>query len=85
MHTLGYADDVATIEEATIGGITRATKRVSVIASKSQTDADMSVNIPKTKVLFVGPQKATSQTTNEERPQQCVSLSVTMKAATTAS
>ena len=71
LHTLGYADDVATIEEATPEGHERATNRVSAIANGSQQDADMSINIPKTKVLQVGPQESVSPTTAEEARAVC--------------
>ena len=46
LHTLGYADDVATIEEATPADHGRSSERVSAIASGSLLDADMCINIP---------------------------------------
>ena len=71
LHTLGYADDVALMEEGDESGITRLSERVSEISKGSKKDADMSVNVPKTKSLHVCQQDEVSETTPEEAKKLC--------------
>ena len=49
VHTLGYADDVALIDQDQV----TATERVTAIAKGSKEAADMQISIPKTKCMFV--------------------------------
>ena len=71
VHTLGYADDIALIDEGNAADIVRASERVSLIAFGSREDADMIISIPKTKVLHVAQQTALAKVTSTEAEQQC--------------
>ena len=71
VHLLGYADDVVALEEGSTEGIVRLEERVNDIAKGSKKDADMSVNIIKTKALHVTTQDPVSPTTPEEAANQC--------------
>ena len=51
IHTLGYADHVALMENGEEDGITRLSDRVTKISKGSREEADMSVSIPKTMTL----------------------------------
>ena len=63
IYTLGYADDLALIEYGDADGIAKSSARVSSISEGSNEEADMSLSIPKTKVLHVRKQDAVSPTT----------------------
>ena len=71
IHTLGYADDVALIDRGDALGISRATERVTAIAVGSKADADMSISIPKTKVMHVRSQDQITSTTTDEARKIC--------------
>ena len=71
LHTLGYADDVALMEEGDEPGTTCLSERVSDISKGSKKDADMSVSIPKTMTLHVCQQDVVSETTPEEAKKLC--------------
>ena len=71
VHTLGYADDAALTEFGDEEGIQRLTSRVTSIASGSRADADMEINVDKTKTLHVCEQDTVSKTTNEEAEEVC--------------
>ena len=62
VHTLGYADDAALLDNS----LAVATQRVSAIAQGSREDADMSISIDKTKTMHVCAQGEVSATTAEE-------------------
>jgi hypothetical protein len=67
LHTLGYADDAALLDDS----IEKSTARVTSIAAGSRKDADMEINITKTYVMQVGEQGAVSKTTDEEAKKIC--------------
>ena len=67
IHSLGYADDAALVDN----DLDVATSRVTSIAKGSKQDADMSINIAKTEVMHVCDQEAVSSTTNEEARKVC--------------
>ena len=71
IHTLGYADDVALIDGGDAQGVARASERVSAIAEGSEVDADMCINIDKTKVMHVRSQDQITSTTTEEARKTC--------------
>ena len=67
VHTLGYADDAALLDyDASL-----ASERVTAIAQGSKIDADMEINIKKTKVMHVSEQDAVTKTTNAEATKVC--------------
>ena len=53
VHTLTYADDAVLVDLGDASDINRATERVSKIALGSKDDADMSINVKKTKSMHV--------------------------------
>ena len=67
LHTLGYADDAALLD----GSIDMASTRVTAIAAGSRKDADMTINIAKTKVMHVGAQDEVTPTTETEAKEIC--------------
>ena len=71
LHSLGYADDVALIDQGDQVGIQRATARVTGIANGSRDDTDMEISVPKTKVLHVRRQDSVSSTTSDEAKKVC--------------
>ena len=71
IHTLGYADDAALVDLGNAAGIIRATDRLSKIASGSLRDADMQINIKKTKGMHIRKQDPISDTTTEEARSMC--------------
>ena len=71
VHTLGYADDAALIESGEEAGVTRMSCRVTEISNGSREDADMQINVDKTKVLHVRQQQKVSETTELEAKQVC--------------
>ena len=71
LHTLGYADDVAILEEGDAAGINRLSERITEISKGSKDAADMSVSIPKTMTLHVRKQDEVSKTTSEEAKKLC--------------
>ena len=71
LHTLGYADDVALLEEGDRCGMDRLSDRVTKISRGSKKDANMSVLIPKTMTLHVRQQDEVTKTTSEEAKKLC--------------
>ena len=71
VYTLGYADDIALIDTGDEDGISRASERVTSIKVMSKKDADMSVSLPKTKVLHVCAQGQVQQPTQKEAAVKC--------------
>ena len=71
LHTLGYADDLALLEEGDEIGIARLSDRVTTISVGSREKADMHISIPKTMTLHVREQDAVSKTTQEEAKKLC--------------
>ena len=71
IHTLAYADDAALAEEGNTQGIQRLTDRVTAISRGSNRDADMFINIDKTKVLHVLQQDPVTSTTADEAKKIC--------------
>ena len=71
VHTLGYADDAALLDDGDEAGICRATERVTNIALGSRAEADMEISIKKTKVLHVRAQDETTPTTTQEAEKAC--------------
>ena len=71
LHTLGYADDVAILEEGDAVGINRLSERVTDISKGSKEEADMSISIPKTMTLHVRQQEEVSKTTSDEAKKLC--------------
>ena len=71
LHTLGYADDVALLEEGQIDGVKRLSDRVTEIAVGSKKDTDMSISIPKTMTLHAREQDKVSKTTAGEAKKLC--------------
>ena len=67
VHTLGYADDAALLDN----DIDVATRRVTYIAQGSREDADMEISISKTEVMHVCHQGAVTKTTADEAKQVC--------------
>ena len=67
VHTLGYADDAALLDY----DIAISTARVTAIAQGSWLDADMQINVKKTKVMHVREQGMVSKTTVEEAERVC--------------
>ena len=68
---LGYADDVALLEEGEVDGAKRLSDRVTEISVGSKKDADMSISIPKTMTLHVREQDKVSKTTTGEAKKLC--------------
>ena len=66
VHTLGYADDAALLDENSL----IATARVTDIAVGSKADADMIINVSKTEVMHVRRQMACSPVTDAEAKAQ---------------
>ena len=71
MDTLGYVDDADLIDYGDKEGLERASERLSSISYGSRADADMSINIDKTKALHVRTQDPITVTTNEEARKVC--------------
>ena len=71
LHTLGYADDVALLEEGNNTGVDRLSERVTAISKGSKKDSDMSISIPKTMTLHVRQQDDVTKTTSEEAEKVC--------------
>ena len=71
IHTLGYADDLALVDDGDAEGIANSTTRVSSISKGSEEDADMTLSIPKTKVMHVRQQDAVSPMTDQEENNAC--------------
>ena len=67
VHTLGYADDAALIDSDR----SVATTRVTDIAQGSREDADMHINVTKTKVMAVCEQDKVTATTGAEAEKVC--------------
>ena len=67
IHSLGYADDAALVDN----NLDVATDRVTNISRGSRKDADMDINIAKTEVTHVCEQDAVSRTTDEEARKVC--------------
>ena len=67
VHTLGYADDAALLDNC---GDT-ATDRVTSISTGSRDDADMTINIRKTEVMQVEEQGRVTPVTAEEATKAC--------------
>ena len=67
LHTLGYADDAALLD----GNLDVATARVTAIAEGSRKDADMHINVDKTKVMAVCKQDKVTPTTKDEAKEVC--------------
>jgi len=67
IFTLGYADDAALLDS----NIETATKRVTEIAHGSKQDADMIINIDKTKVMQVMEQGRVDPATTDELEEAC--------------
>ena len=70
-HLLGYADDVAVLEMGDSDGVLALENRVSDISEGSSDDADMMINVEKTKPLHVRKQDPVSVTTPEEASRMC--------------
>ena len=66
VHTLGYADDAALLDETP----EVATARVTAISDGSKTDADMIISVSKTKTMHVRRQELHKQITCEEAKAQ---------------
>ena len=71
LHTLGYADDVALMENGDEVGIDRLSVRITAISKGSKDEADMSISIPKTMTLHVSEQEKVSKTTAIEAKKIC--------------
>ena len=71
IRLLGYADDVAVLEMGDEVGIQRIESRVTEITEGSEKDADMQVNIEKTKALHVRTQDKTTPTSRAEAMAVC--------------
>lgn len=71
IHTLGYADDAALVDDGDEDGLERASDRVTTIAAGSRKDADMNISISKTKALHVRDQDEISATTAKEAKAVC--------------
>ena len=72
LHTLGYADDIGLADEGSDEGVQRTTERVSSISQGSErSDADMKINLIKTKALHVRSQNKVSKTTCAEASKLC--------------
>ena len=74
LHTLGYADDIALIDNGHNDSIHLATERVTSIAQGSKKDTDRydaTISIPKTKVLHVRSQSQVNKTTCTEASKVC--------------
>ena len=71
IHTLGYADDVTLIDGGDSQSVVRASERVSTIDVGSEVDADMYINISKTKAMHVRSQDQVTSTTKEEARKIC--------------
>ena len=63
VRLLGYADDVSVTEEGDYDGVSRLEMRVNCTSKGSSDDADMKMNVEKTKVLHVRAQEKVSKTT----------------------
>ena len=70
LHTLGYADDAALIDD----NIITATARVTSIAAGSRSDADMEISISKTEVMQVREQGRTAPATSAEATAVCTHI-----------
>ena len=71
IHWATLADDLALIEYGDVKGIANSTSRVSSISEGSEKDADMTLSIPKTKVMHVRRQDAVSTMTQQEAKDAC--------------
>ena len=71
IHQLGYADDLAALDEGSPAGIQRLSDRVSSISQGSKKDADMTLNKEKTIAMHIREQDATTPTTAEEAMGVC--------------
>ena len=67
VHTLGYADDAALLDNC----CDTATDRVTSISTGSRDDADMTINISKTEVMHVQEQGRVAPVTAEEATKAC--------------
>ena len=67
LHTLGYADDAALIDEST----STASNRVSSIAAGSKDAADMEINISKTECMHVKRQQRVATPIQAEAEKVC--------------
>ena len=67
VHTLGYADDAALLDD----NIQTATTRVTKISAGSKRDADMKISIPKTEVMHVQEQGRIPPATAAEARAVC--------------
>ena len=66
VHTLGYADDAALLDNRTVN----ASARVSSIAVGSKKDADMIINVSKTVCMHVRRQEKCSPVTDDEAKEK---------------
>ena len=71
LHTLGYADDLALLEEGDATGVSRLSDRVTKVSKGSRKVADMCISIPKTMTLHVRVQDEVSKTTAAEAKKIC--------------
>ena len=53
VHTLGYVVDIVLIDEGDTSGFLKHSARITAIVRGSRIDADMNINIPKTKSIHV--------------------------------
>lgn len=67
VHTLGYADDAALLDDSS----RKATDRVTAIATGSKEDADMTISIAKTEVMQVCEQGRIPAATSAEAKAAC--------------
>ena len=71
IHTLAFADDAAQVNDGDTEGLTMASRRVSAVSKGSKQDADMSINVEKTKAQHVRTQEPITRTSNEEAVSVC--------------
>ena len=71
VHTLAFADDAAQINEGNTAGIAKASRRVTDVSKGSKQDADMSINVEKTKAQHVRAQEPITCTTVAEAVSVC--------------
>ena len=76
IYTLGYADDLALIEYGDADGIAKSSARVSSISEGSNEEADMSLSIPKTKVLHVRKQDAIAISNHAVGSERCMQIHI---------
>ena len=67
VHTLGYADDAALLDDS----INTATARATSISQGSRDDADMLISIAKTEVMHVAEIGRLPKSTNAEAKRVC--------------